>query len=281
MRSLRRAAISGRETDEAGGPVAARVHVLTARDQDGDITLVPVPEARPALAVTDEQGAYRLYGLSPGTYYVGVSFGLVGAGTAGHETTSEEVRRARECDDDTHDDPPDLTMFAPTFYPAAPSWRDAVPITLREGEARDDVDVRVPLVHGFHLRGRVQTEDGAVPSAPLLALRPADPYIPAGSILGAAGSGVITSLGGIVTPPITADGQFTIRSLRPGSYLLTARAVAPEHYSAPGHPEPFARTTLFTQLRLTLDGTTRDLTVTLRPAAMATQQLHIDRPGGT
>src|SRR5262245_46025983 len=64
---MRGAAIAGRVTDEFGEPVArASVRAMRARTVRGERQLTPVG----AVDQTDDLGAFRVYGLPPGDYYV-------------------------------------------------------------------------------------------------------------------------------------------------------------------------------------------------------------------
>jgi len=67
---LRGAVIAGRVFDEFGDPVAgARVQALRSRFEHGRRHLTPTG----IVDQTDDTGAFRLYGLAPGDYYVGAS----------------------------------------------------------------------------------------------------------------------------------------------------------------------------------------------------------------
>jgi hypothetical protein len=259
------AVITGRVTDERGNPLAATVQALTRNAVTGD--LVPANAARPTPAHSDEHGVYRIYGLPPGKYYVGVTHGMVGAGTAGHETTEADVQQARAGGAGPVGQGP-LTVYAPMFHPGATALAEALPIEVGDGEARAGADVTVRLVRSVSLAGSVIAPDGSTPEALLVALTPDRPYIPAGQIVSSAGSGTAWSLGGLVTPPVTSSGRFTIRSLTPGPYTLVAhgrtRAPAGAAGADGGTPRLRAR------LTITLaDHDLTDLVVTLQEAGLA------------
>src|SRR6187200_2999991 len=99
---LRGGAIFGRVLDEFGDPsVGTRVQVLRNRAEGGGRRLLPVGMADQ----TDDTGAFRIYGLPPGEYYVAASTGLIDA-----------IKR----------DPP-------VYYPGTTAFAEALPITLGAG----------------------------------------------------------------------------------------------------------------------------------------------------
>jgi hypothetical protein len=272
----RGAAITGRVTDEHGDPLAVTVQVLTRSADSG--YLIVVPAARPVQAHTDERGVYRVHGLPRGVYYIGVTHGMVGAGTAGHETTPADLRWARAVIDGTaapaaasQDGAPvgqgPMTVYGPTFHPSALTPADATPITVGQDEERTGVDVVVRLVPSVSLRGSVIAPDGSVPDSIVVSLTPNRPYVPAGSILGAAASGTAWSLGGLVTPPVTSGGRFRILSLTPGTYTLVAQGAVRTLDEAAGDGEP---TRMWARATVTLGKeAVTDIVITLEPRISA------------
>lgn len=122
---------------------------------------------------------YRIYGLPPGEYYLGVTHGMVGAGTAGHETTAADLRWARariagtasaaapgagSTGEPIGQGP--LTVYSPTFHPGAATLAEAAPIMIAQGEERQGVDVMVRFVRSVTLTGLVAAPDaeGQAPS---------------------------------------------------------------------------------------------------------------------
>ena len=74
--------ITGRVTDDFGDPVAD-IQVTAMRMEYSDGRRRPSPVGR--IATTNDIGAYRIYGLPPGEYYVGTIFSM-GAGTMGSDS---------------------------------------------------------------------------------------------------------------------------------------------------------------------------------------------------
>jgi Carboxypeptidase regulatory-like domain len=119
VRMVKGGVITGRVTDETGEPLVG-VTVKTQRLRD--------PESKPALsggdlfelgvAVTDDRGIYRVFGLLPGVYIVCIGSHV------GYSAYDSQVRND-----------------APTYHPSA--TRDtATEINLRAGEEVSGVDIR-------------------------------------------------------------------------------------------------------------------------------------------
>jgi len=134
--------ITGRVTDETGEPLVS-VTVKTRRLRD--------LESKPALsggdlfdlgvAVTDDRGIYRVFGLLPGVYLVSVG------GHIGYSPYDAQVRND-----------------APTYYPSA--TRDtATEINLRAGEEVSGIDIRHRGDRGRIVSGVVFTISGDLESA--------------------------------------------------------------------------------------------------------------------
>jgi hypothetical protein len=138
-------AITGTVVDEHGEPVqGARVSALLVQDKAGRL----VAERAGGVRRTDDRGRYRLYGLPPGTYIIGVSL------------DASLFRSGR-----------DNSGYAPLYYPGTPVLGSATPVQLA-GDA-DGVHMTVAPVSTVRVRGGAV--DGAGPlvagTARLLASR--------------------------------------------------------------------------------------------------------------
>ena len=188
----RGAAINGRLLDEFGDPVArARVQALRYQLVQGTRRLTPIG----VTAQSDDRGAFRLYGLMPGEYYV-----------------SALLRALRV------DDPADATSYAPTYYPGTDSVTQAQPVALAVA-AEASISFALMPVRTARLSGRVLSSTGGPLSNGRVTLMSADSTGLPPAAFGAGGR-------------VGADGTFTLSNVAPGSYTLTALSGAGRNASA-------------------------------------------------
>jgi hypothetical protein len=178
---LRGGAIFGRVLDQFGDPsVGTRVQVLRNRAEDGGRRLIPVGMADQ----TDDTGAFRIYGLPPGEYFVAASTGLIDA-----------VKR----------DPP-------VYYPGTNAFAEAQPITLAAGaESSADFQI-IEVARAATVSGVVLTSSGAPGSGAMVNLA-------SNTISATPGLGGLAMLHGDAGP----DGTFSIQNVPPGPYTITAQ----------------------------------------------------------
>jgi hypothetical protein len=152
--------------------------VLRVRTEDGRRRLISVG----APDQTDDNGAFRVYGLPPGDYYVAASTGLIDA-----------VKR----------DPP-------VYFPGTMNFAEAQPITLGVGaEGSADFQI-VEAVRTARISGVVLNSSGA-PVAAQVNLRSDTINL---------GPGSESALQ--LHDDAAADGTFSIQNVPPGPYALTA-----------------------------------------------------------
>lgn len=177
---IRGGVIFGRVMDQFGDPsVGALVQVLRNRAEDGGRRLAPVG----ITDQTDDTGAFRIYGLPPGDYFVAASTGQVDA-----------VKR----------DPP-------VYYPGTMTFAEAQPITLPAGgEASADFQI-VESARGTTVSGVVLTSTGGPAAGAMISLVPSN----FSARPGAPGSAMLRG-------DAASDGSFSIQNVPPGSYTLTA-----------------------------------------------------------
>src|SRR5574339_384396 len=113
----RGSAISGRLVDEFGDPVAdALVSAMRSAWVGGRRRLQPTGRT----SQTNDLGQFRIYGLSPGEYYVSATFtGAGGGGPTGSNPNSG---------------------YAPTYFPGTANGSDAQKITLTIGQEAQNTD---------------------------------------------------------------------------------------------------------------------------------------------
>jgi len=172
--------ISGRIYDEFGEPVAGTlVQALRSRMVQGRRRLQTVG----AGDRTDDTGAFRLYGLAPGDYYVTASAG-----------PAEAVKR----------DPP-------IFYPGTANVAEAQPITIGAG-AEEAADFQLATVRYATVSGVVLNSSGAPVEAMVALLSEAVGLGPV-TDAGVAAFRINADSG--------FDGVFTIENVPSGQYTLT------------------------------------------------------------
>jgi len=178
---LRGGVITGRVQDDLGDPVA-NVRVMVQRRQmiEGRRRMINVG----VTDETDDTGAFRLYGLAPGEYYVSA------------------VLRPNPLEQ-----PGDGSGYAPTYYPGTGNANEAQRVAVGAG---DEVSIGFSLlpVRLVRISGTVVSQSGE--GGGMVQLVSA----------GDSGDGPLTSVGN----GIQNDGSFTIANVAPGSYVLNARS---------------------------------------------------------
>jgi hypothetical protein len=178
-------AIHGRVIDEFGEPIAGtRVQVLRSRMVQGRRRLQSMGPGDQ----TDDTGAFRVYGLPPGDYYVTASTG-----------PADSVRR----------DPP-------IYFPGTPSFAEAQTITLAVG-SEASADFQVQPFRNARVSGIVFNASGA-PVAAMVQLT--SEAVGTGPIFENASDPRAFMIGADSGP----DGRFTIDNVPPGPYTLTANS---------------------------------------------------------
>jgi hypothetical protein len=215
--------LSGHVFDEDGDAMpGAMVRVMRYQYQQGERRLVPAGTAQ-----TDDKGAYRVWGLNPGDYYVSavtrIDIGLGGgrggpgrggpggiaavAGAVGGLLGGNVAALLGGPGDDQ-----DRLSYAPTYFPGVASINEARAVTVGVSQEVLDIDFGLQLVRTAKVSGHVDNPDGTRPSGGNVNLTPE----------GAAGGrgNIGTNFGS----RIDWDGSFTISNVPPGRYTLRARS---------------------------------------------------------
>lgn len=182
--ALRRGgAITGRVFDDFGDPVAnARVQVLRSQFVNGRRRLNPMGGSDQS----DDTGAFRLYGLAPGDYYISATL------------RAESIESSA-----------DQTAYSPTYYPGTGNVADAQRVTLGAGEEQS-VAFGLQPVRTVRVSGVVIASTGSSLEAGIVALTSSDADDAPLDILTAG--------------RITAGGSFTVTNVVPGAYVLSIAA---------------------------------------------------------
>jgi hypothetical protein len=225
--------IGGMLRDVAGRPVpgvsVAAIDSRTIREPNAAVS--------PETAVTDDRGAYRIFGLMPGEYIVVASPMPEGRGAIAARTIADmdavlaglALRQGRPPAAGTSVGAPAPTPapqpnpaavgYAPIYFPGTPLFPDAARVRVGPGEEQDGTSFVVSHVPVASIDGVVS---GAVPNLAAVQLS-ITPEAPRFNI----------STGGITSVPPDAQGVFKYGNLAPGRYRIVARARS-------GPPDPNA-----------------------------------------
>ena len=192
--------IMGRVTDDFGDPVAD-VQVTAMRLEYSDGRRRPSPVGR--IATTNDIGAYRLYGLPPGDFYVGTVFSM-GGGMMGGADSEEGF------------------VYAPTYYPGTASVTDAARVALKLGQERSNIDLVLVSSRTASVSGTAVNSKGfpAVGATVSITQTVRSSGTSGGVMMSRSSSGSGAS--------VQADGSFKITGLAPGEYELALSANNPE-----------------------------------------------------
>jgi hypothetical protein len=184
IRMSRGGVITGRVTDEFGEPmVGFSVSADRVRDPEGrsDRTATVMDKLNSS-RMTDDRGVYRIYGLEPGAYVVGVN----GA-------------------DSIIPGPERILSEPPSYYPSSPRGA-AVEVNLRGGEEASGIDIRARARRGRAISGTIsgETQGDEAGSGVIVALL----------------SGADKQVVGTTT--LINDQNFSLRGVEDGEYDLVA-----------------------------------------------------------
>jgi protocatechuate 3,4-dioxygenase beta subunit len=182
---VRGAVIAGRVMDETGEPYQGlTVTAWQTRYQEGRRVRFPM-----GVSQTDDQGAYRISGLQPGSYFV--------------SALSRETWRNEKSES---------FGYATTYYPAAME-DTAQPIVLDAAQQRLSVDIALAAARTARLRGRVVRETGEPAASAVVQANAA-----------IRGTGLSIASANPISATTTADGSFELSGVPPGFYSIGSAA---------------------------------------------------------
>ncbi|MBL8219665.1 MAG: carboxypeptidase regulatory-like domain-containing protein, partial [Bryobacterales bacterium] len=190
------AVITGRVLDEDGDPVQyAQVQLMSYRTMQGKRQLVPSTGAS-----TNDLGEYRVFGIPPGKYYLSVIQRERGMAFGGVDRSASQT--------------PD-EGYPTTYYPGTLDLSGATQLNIATGSMMQGMDVTLRKVRTFRIRGRVS-----------------------GVAAGMRGGNVSVMPKGVSEYFLFAyertntmwrgpSGEFELRGVRPGTYVVTAQGWEP------------------------------------------------------
>jgi protocatechuate 3,4-dioxygenase beta subunit len=191
FRLIPSAVIAGKIVDEDGEPLP---EIMVSALRQGYL------EGKPGLSTettvqTDDRGEYRLFGLSPGRYFVSAVFPQWGRFSSGDEP--EEAQ-------------PNQLGYAKMYYPGTPDASKAAAISIKEGEEIPSVEIMMRQLAVFRIRGHVynQITNKAGTRTDVFLL----PKTKSREWTGGEQRSFVQK----------QDGSFEIANVLPGSYVLTA-----------------------------------------------------------
>jgi uncharacterized protein (DUF2141 family) len=171
--------------------------------------------------VSDDQGAFRIYGLTPGTYLL-AALPSVGRGEVETRTEAQYEAIARQMTQaaarpipiaaEVPTEIPDLRGYAPTYFPGTPVVTNATPITVAAGEVKDGVDIPITMFRMSTVSGTIIGTDGRPAQAVQLSAEPIGPPLP------------FLATSSVRANRPDAQGRFTMSNMPPGSYRIIVRA---------------------------------------------------------
>lgn len=180
--------ITGRLLDEFGDPIAgAQVSAMRSRFVAGSRRMTSVGGDS-----TDDTGAFRIYGLAPGDYYVSGNLRAVMMMAPGMTSG-------------------DSDGYAPSYFPGTPNLAEAQRVTVKPAQELSGINFSLTAARLARVRGRVTNGAGEPGASMMVMVRSADPYN-------------MTTMT-MMNAQTRGDGTFQVAGLAPGSYVLMTRSM--------------------------------------------------------
>jgi hypothetical protein len=180
--------IAGRVLDEFGEPMAgAQVNALRSRFVNGGRRLVPSGTAQ-----TDDLGAFRIFGLAPGDYFVAGSLRSPSMMMPGATSTGN------------------VEGYAPTYFPGTPNAGEAQRVVVKVGAETTNIAFSLAATRLVRVSGRVVSASG-------------EPQVQGFLMANLVDRTTFMGMTGFSNSVTRADGTFQINGLAPGTYNIVAR----------------------------------------------------------
>jgi hypothetical protein len=213
IRLVREGIVTGQITSTGGAPLL-KMEVLAFR-RIYNANGWPVLSTYGLRGETNDRGEYRLAGLPPGRYYIWAASPFLGG------TASDEARAARR-DGLPAPASPTPGQYGPVFYPGVSDSSKAAMVDVHSGQESTKVDLVLPRVQLYKIRGHVTESGGGLPTRKVsLGTIPADGKFVTGTTLSVAGPAY--DIAGNLISAYRPDGTFELTDITPGTYWLNAQ----------------------------------------------------------
>ena len=223
------AVIAGTLRDDFGQPVAsANIQIMQFQTTNGVRSLVPVASG-PGGTSTDDRGAYRVFGLLPGSYVVtAMAPGQIRGNSELRQLSAQELQAAMS--DLARPAPPSpgpsaqgaganasappmgrTVGYAQVYYPGTLDQAGAAALPVTAGQELNGIDFPMRLVATARIDGTVMGLDGRPAAGVQISLQQANTV----------SNQIFVSSLGIRT---NGEGKFSATNIAPGRYTLVARA---------------------------------------------------------
>ena len=196
--------ISGRLIDEFGDPIAdAVVNAMRSAWSGGRRRLQPTGRT----SMTNDLGQFRIYGLSPGDYYVSATF-------RGGDMMAMEMAMAATMGGGAMGGPSGSAPssgYAPTYYPGTPNGAEAQKIAVAAGQEAQNTDFALLPVKLAKISGTVISSEGKPVEGSMINAQPRSGDAAGMMMAGAART--------------DKNGNFTLSNVAPGDYTLQSRSL--------------------------------------------------------
>jgi Carboxypeptidase regulatory-like domain/DIM protein len=197
--------ISGRLVDEFGDPMSeAMVMAMRSVWSGGRRRLQPTGRS----ATTNDLGQFRIYGLSPGDYYVSATM-RGGAEMIAMEMAMASVMGGGGSGGPVGSNP--NSGYGSTYFPGTPNGSEAQKITVASGQEAANTDFALLPVRLAKVSGIVLSSEGKPVEGAMITVQPKNM------------EGAAMMMGG--TGRSDKNGAFTIANVAPGDYVLQSRSL--------------------------------------------------------
>ena len=264
IRLVRGAVLAGRVVDQDGRPMSGlRPLVMEFRTIGGQRRLQQVYAGAIGITQTDDRGEFRLFGLPPGSFIVGVTVPPTNSGFRQNSAAELQWARQPASPGATTGPPaaPGAQSYAPMFFPGVDDPAAATTIALASGEERTGIDIIVRPVFTSRVAGVIVRADGQPVRGAQVTIAPTRDSASLVSSIDTAAT---------IRPSVDPSGKFSAPAVRPGRYVVNVRAPsvmpAATGRGTGGAPPPRIVSDLWATTEFIADGRPiDDLSLTLQP----------------